>query len=772
MPLDEGSYYVVSATDTTKVLSIAAYTRGASNRINGSNVMVRTMVSTDDQVWQVTVRPDGTYRITSRFTGKSLDVQSVSAGGNVQMWTDTTNRFQSWDVAETGSTVTYDGTAYPSYSVTLHDRSLVLATSGSNAVLGTGASWLFVPIPKLQSGGVYELVLRLDKRYALDVTSGSKSNGANIILTGRHNANEHKWVLLRSSGDRWTLRNINSGKYAEVMNGVAKELQNVQQWGYAATSTYDRMMWNPVAFGETETVNGVDCEVVKMYSWVDGGGATYLMDANQNKKLDLGNICIVKTDPDTEGQYSQQWCLYPTRATDPNMAMPSGLGWVRAVGDLPAQTRLASQERLYPTWTCTDAWATSGPNHYEWRWRVRYLDATRATWDGFGPWTAWATAPVTVDGTQSWVTDGLDTTYDTDLYKGIHYQYEVRTVGVGETAAIIGKSVTGDVYAFDEPVTDIGTDAGGDLDVAGFGPAGLRFDWRSNYPGTNRVQVTSVKRDGKELLPSPYGVMFYGDSATSFTIPTNQLSDWLDDGDEITATWRVGTDQMVLFDTEHTKTLEVSYGAGSGTVIEPTVTMGTGRKLLVTLPTAKPTKALYLRTPDGKVTTCKANADGTYSVEYPFNSGFELFAMASSTDNDEWDYWYQAYGPNSGLMLEYPPCHAWDWDGGSFLLECDSDPLQTDRTISAIYEADALNKRKWQSVFMAHTMQSEYTAVGLLFTGVTESVKADLIALMEARHVRYRAPSGEVAEVAVTDVSYQTHREYTKVSVSMIEETR
>lgn len=782
MQLVKGDYYIHNASSTGNVLSIQEWTsqnRGARN--NGANVGVRAKDGTDNQVWQVSIREDGTYQICSRFTGKSLDTASTSSGSNVQMWTDNPTRNQRWVVTDSGSTVTIGGTSYPTYTVVLDGTSMRLSPSGTNAVLGSSGTWAFVPVPPLQSGGIYELVLRLDKRFALDVSSGSQANSANVILTGRHDANDHKWLLMQYDTDKWYLRNIAGGtikredgttdptkfRAAQVDAGRAEAKTNVTQWTFSESNP-KRWLWKPVSFG-ADTVNGKECEVVKLYSWVDEGSVqnpaqTFVLDANQNSKLDLGNVCIVVTDPDNQGQWSQEWCLYPTRATDPSMAIPSDLGWVRAVGDEPSQTRLMSQEALYPSWVCTDAWATSGPNHYEWRWRMQHLDATKATWNDWEyGWTPWETALVTIDGTRAWVTEGLPATYDTDLYKGIHYQYEVRTVGVGETAAVNGKSVTGDVYAFVEPVTS--------LSNAGFGPAGLRMDYDSDYAGTNRLFVTSIKRDGKELIANFYGDMFYTDNDTSVTIPTDILRDWIDDGDQIEVSWRVGNDQMFDFGETHTATLTVSYDAGSGTTLTPEVTMGRGRKLHVDLNSDKPIQKLYLRLPTGEITECKASSDGTFSVEYPFGTGFELFAMCSSTDQDVWDYWHGDYGPSSELLLQYPPCHAWDWDGGSFLLECNTDPLLTDRTLSAIYEADALNKREWQSVYFAHTIQSEWVAEGLLYTGVTESVKADLIALMKQRHVRYRAPSGEVANVAITDVSYQTHREYTTVTVNMIEET-
>ena len=755
MPLADGDYFVYDSAGSL-VLDVAH-----GNRSNGANVGVLAKDSTDNQVFQVTTRTDGTRQITSRFTGKSIDAASASSGANVKMWTDNSARRQAWDVADSGSTVTIGGTAYPLYNVTLHGTALRLARSGSNAVLGSSGSWAFVPVPKMQDGGVYELVLRLDNRYALDVHSGSKSNGANIILTGRHNANDHKWVLTQSATDKWLLRNVASSKYAQVNNGTAADLTNVNQWDFNSSAP-NRWLWKPVSFGDV-TLGGVSCRMVKLYSWVDGGAATYVMDANQNSKLDLGNICIVHTDPDDQGQQSQQWILYPTRATDSGLPIPSALGWVKAVGGTPPDTFQQSQERLYPTWEGTDAWATSGPNHYEWRYRSRLMDPTLSTWGDWGNYTAWSTALVTQDGRRSWVTQGLPGTYDPDEAKAMQYQIEVRAAGVGNERGFVGNSATVTLTTQAEPTVAM-TDAT-------LGPSGPELAFTSDYAsGTNRIVLTGIERDGTNLLTSPVTFDGLGASGT-LKVPGSKLSGWLSDGDAVTVTWRDGTDVHADFGNEHEATLSVAYGPGH-TTLDPIVTPGEGRTLNVDPNTDMPVRDAWLLMPDGSTIQCDENGDGTFSVAYPFGTQFDVVVTASTLDGSQWGDWSGSFSAGTGILLDQMPCHAWSWDGGSFLLECDQDPLVTDRTMSATYEALTLDSRQYQTVFFAPTIQGEFAAVGLLFRGVTESTKDDMLALMMARHVTYRAPSGEVAEVAITDVSYQTHREYTQVTVNMIEETR
>ena len=158
MALTDGDYFIVNGYAPTLYMDV---THG--NRNNGANVRVWHKDSTDNQLWQVTTRSDGSRQITSRFTGKSLDVRAdaiTTVGANVQMYTDTDNRNQKWDVEDSGTTVTIDGTTYPLYKVVLTDAPTMCAelygntgfTDGSNVCIAgyTGASdqlWAFIPVP-------------------------------------------------------------------------------------------------------------------------------------------------------------------------------------------------------------------------------------------------------------------------------------------------------------------------------------------------------------------------------------------------------------------------------------------------------------------------------------------------------------------------------------------------------------------------------------------------------------------------------------------------
>lgn len=82
-----------------------------------------------------------------------------------------------------------------------------------------------------------------------------------------------------------------------------------------------------------------------------------------------------------------------------------------------------------------------------------------------------------------------------------------------------------------------------------------------------------------------------------------------------------------------------------------------------------------------------------------------------------------------------------------------------------------LDSRPWQTVTFSDTLGGQLNASGVLWAG-SECTAEDVVALMRAHNATYRAPSGEVMHVAVTDASYETDSSLTEVDVSMTQVTR
>ena len=111
----DGTYIIFNAANTNLALDTSGARRG-----NGANVrVVNYKAAGDGHIFELESNDDGTYRIMSRFSGKSIDVSGgkMVDGQNVQQWTGNGNRNQRWEIADSGATVSKWGTSRTAYEI-------------------------------------------------------------------------------------------------------------------------------------------------------------------------------------------------------------------------------------------------------------------------------------------------------------------------------------------------------------------------------------------------------------------------------------------------------------------------------------------------------------------------------------------------------------------------------------------------------------------------------------------------------------------------------
>lgn len=754
-----GSYHVVSALDGRSSIDVAGNAKG-----NGANVDIYPMNWTDAQVFRVSYRRDGTMQVVSRKTGRSIDVAwgELKSGANVQMWTDNDTRAQSWVAVRDGSVrVTVNGTSYPTYRVALtaNTRLCLDAAAGSTtpatnlqvwADNGTKAQrWAFVPVPYLRSGGLYQVLSALDYTAALDVAGGSTANGANAQLWSRDGGNNQKW-LLRNEGNGWSLRNIGSGKYLDVSSGSIRNGTNVQSW---ADNDTRAQRWAITTYG-TRRVDGRDCQVVRLGA---GNASSYVLDAQGITSRNGTNAQIWADN----GQDNQRWVLVPTSAQDPMVPVPTSLGLSSAIGRIETGRRVM-QSRLYPCWRCADAWLV-GSNHYQWRWRRRYMRCSNSTWTGWSAWTGWAEPGVTASGTSCWVTQGVDGSYDKNAYKDLQYELQVRCVGVGEESMISGGVADALCNSTARP--------GVTWKAAGWSEDGLRLDYETDYPwGTNHLRVVGVWRDGRNLLRTPqrYDV----DSDSSVLVPTSAIQ-WLYDGQQVVVEYQVGNDVVPMWTwrTWASGALRVQYNANGGMDATMTLTQGPKRTLRIQLASAGAARcwANYRGAPQELPLTWESGLP-TFHYAFPFGKTFDLYATVRSGDSDAWgNSFRRVNSATDPVVSAIRPCHSWTYDGGVFSLDVrEGERLEVGHAMERESDLSSLDSRRRRSVRLGSVVKSTYTAEGAIVKGASDSTVDEARALAEAGIAWYRAPNGDVARVKVA-VDVQETAAFAKVKVTMEE---
>ena len=608
------------------------------------------------------------------------------------------------------------------------------------------------------SNGLYEICPYIARGMRVDVAWGSETPGANVLIYGANGGNNQKFYFLEEETDRWSIRSINSGQYVDVYDGRAADGTNVIQWPDHDSAN---QRWKLTVVGSVE-LGGVTCDVVTIGTYADGRGTAYLMDVDHALTSNMTNILIWSKN----GGNNQKFALKPTKAHDKRLPVPTDFAISDEMySDVRGAVMPSVGAYAYPSWTCVQSWLDSADNVFESMHALRPIanDGTVEDWrEGSA---AYSDAQATHgDGLRYWMRlESPLSLAEYDGYKAVDIDLHVRTgtdrAGEQGTSSVTGQDANAVLRLVRVPVLT--------MDSAKFAPDGLHVGITSDYGGTyTNVLVTDLAADGRhyvtELLP------FEGlSNSDSFTIPMEVIGDWLASGTELTISYRLGTEMMYDMGIEHTATLESSYMEGGTLGVTPTVTMGAGRLLRVE--TAEPLDSVWVVTDHGSYEAHMQ--DGVAYAPYPFGEDFEL--VITTRSGSEWGFLHYTAGQTAPLVADSgEPCHAWSWAGGHFLLEHQAkSSIVTSRTVDAQSETYSLDTREWETVSFSPTSRGSFKAQGVLVPGVSEETIDELLALEAAHHVTYRAPSGEIATVGITQVSYDTSSMYSKVTVTMTQET-
>lgn len=720
----------------------------------------------DSQLFRLSASGTG-YTLASAYSNmyvgaSGTDVRELSGAA-----TDTSR----WTVTAL-STATVDGQSAEVVRLTnvATGKALALAgdavgTSASVEAVGTSLDqqWALVPWRLFQSGGLYELRLVANTNLALDVNQAAPVDGTNVMVHPANGGNNQKFYL-HDNGDGWSLRDISSGKMVDVAGGSISSGSNVQIYSDNSTRA---QRWRITQHG-TMRVGGTECAIVTL----GAGNGTYCLMASEANAYDA-NVSLTGSTSTTHSS----WALLPTWATDPHVPVPSEPCLSSAAGCHEGGDR-AYQERLYPSWTCTDAWMV-GKNSYQLQWCVRYLPLWSTEWGAWGA-TQTATSGFASDGNLTWYAPGIDTSYDQTRYKGCQVWLRVRVQGTDGAERIVGGWASATHGNYTVPTLTLRAEAGWSFE-------GLRIGYDSSYSGgVTYVYVTGLYDESGNRLFSGLasGDSGYRDSDGSIVVPWEQVAAYNRIlGHTLTVEYQVGNDVVPRW-TWRTWTGTVKASDDTGTTDIGTVSTkpGAGRTLTITAKSLGSARCDVV-TSGGDDVSCRgpyANGDGTvsFTAEPPFCSeGLEVNYMTCSADGDSW-----AVRSATVAALDLAPCHAFDWDGGGgtrchVLLEVrEGSPLSESHKLDPDMEDVALQGRREHSVTYAGSRKHSMNVEGAFLSGETETgggmdAVASLNALEGKGHVHYRSPSGWDYDVAITSVSYEISDLCTTVSVSMTEET-
>lgn len=582
------------------------------------------------------------------------------------------------------------------------------------------------------TAGLYELRTMLQTDMVVTGSGYTPVKGSNVFLYGNNDGNNRKWRLSQT-GERWRLQNAANTLYMTLGVNVPVQGANVRQW---TDSTGAIQYWNIAETGDTVTLDGYTCPVVMLGNYYDSEGTTWLLDVDNAMTSDNANMEVNRAN----GATSQTFALFPVTLLNNQFPVPAGLGWTRNTNGNPYKTHAGNTVTdLKLGWRCPDTWTPDASRTFERRIRTRYMSAETSSWGVWSTWAVWQDVDPFMRGGYCYDLNAIDASFDMATYKAVEVQAEVRC----KTATAHGNSATNIMRLIVDP-SAIFTSAG--ATEAGF-LVNVSTDYTPAY-----YTLRSLELGSTELLSLPVEYKMLGASG-SLVIPWENLSGLgglPEQGTTATAAYSRGTDLLANISGGATRTAELVITYGEESSEQPTFTPVAGR--LLTVEHSAGVAGAWVSS-DGQV----FYIDPAGGIPYPFSdSGRVLLAFGDGTI-------YNGALP----VADKKPCHAWSWNGGNFLLEVTDGYMQTERSIKANASTYQLNSREWDALKFSDTLSGTFSAEGVLKGGFTESDKADLMALMRAHSAIYRAPTGEMVAVGVTDIQYSTRNGLTRVSVSM-----
>lgn len=217
--------------------------------------------------------------------------QAVST--NVQQWgADSSASHNTWRVLSAGDGYYYLYSQIGDTVTYLLDVDRALTDDGTNIQIftDTKADAQQFKFIKNDDGTYYILTKSSNDKSCLTIQDNSTKSGANVVQSTLIKSDAQKWELTQvqpigSSIDTnytYMIKNVNSGLYLEVADGLAEDGSNIQQWG--ATNSQNHNTWKLVS---------ADNGYYYLYSMLSDGN-TFLLDVTDGKSASGTNIQILQ----------------------------------------------------------------------------------------------------------------------------------------------------------------------------------------------------------------------------------------------------------------------------------------------------------------------------------------------------------------------------------------------------------------------------------------------------------------------------------------------
>lgn len=247
--LSDGTYYISSSLNSSYVLDVS---NGSKN--NFANIQLYQYNGTGAQGWKVSHDSKGYVTFMNVGSNKVIDLYNgvAQSGQNISQYSSNNSYAQKWIVLKTSNGFKIMSALNTNYVLDLSGGT-VRNSSNIQAYISNDTKaqrWNFTkyesPRQKLDNMAkqynasieetTYVISNYKSPSYTIDVSYGSKSNGANVWTHQSNNTNAQKWKVKKDSVGYITFINIGSNKALDVSNASVNNGANI--WQYEVNNTY------------------------------------------------------------------------------------------------------------------------------------------------------------------------------------------------------------------------------------------------------------------------------------------------------------------------------------------------------------------------------------------------------------------------------------------------------------------------------------------------------------------------------------------------------
>jgi len=211
--------------------------------VNNTKVYITDRGNSESQKFKAVKNSDGTWKFINAKCELALAVQQNSSalGAGLVLYDQTTRPAQNWKLSKKADNSFAIINSVTGYSIAMSDKSAAKGTTLSMAeTASVGQQRFYIVETSAVSApfdGTKSIRAAKNKNFAVNISSASKEDGANVSLYTYTNSNARKFKIIYSGGGYYRLVNVNSGLCLTIKDNSNADGANVIQskWkGYSS----------------------------------------------------------------------------------------------------------------------------------------------------------------------------------------------------------------------------------------------------------------------------------------------------------------------------------------------------------------------------------------------------------------------------------------------------------------------------------------------------------------------------------------------------------